>query len=145
MLSRPETSNTQRGDSLRQRCRNPRCRGKLKLPTYNVRDAFCCRGCFTGFYRSRCLVCEEPIVRKTEGQRLCQRPKCRNEFRRDRARFHSVRYPVMPPSQTSTPKVPVKRALLWPILRTGHGALLPVRTSPRSTSGSRSIPSSLTG
>jgi len=39
------------------------------------------------------LVCEGPIARKTEGQKLCGRRKCRNEFRCDRERFSSSRYP----------------------------------------------------
>jgi hypothetical protein len=41
--------------TLRHRCRNPKCRGKLKTPVENERDAFCTRGCYTSFYRHRCL------------------------------------------------------------------------------------------
>lgn len=92
MLSRPETPNTQRDDPPRQRCRNPRCRGKLKLPTYRPLDAFCCRGCFDQFYRSRCRVCERPITRKTERRQLCGSRKCQSEFRAHRERFSSTRY-----------------------------------------------------
>jgi hypothetical protein len=52
--------------SLRHYCRNPRCRMKLQAPVENEHRAFCCRGCFESFYRSRCLVCEEPMRRKTD-------------------------------------------------------------------------------
>ena len=74
-------------DGLRHRCRNPHCKGKLSTPTCNARDAFCCRGCHSSFYRTRCVICEQPIVRKTDGQRVCRRPKCRSEFRRNKLRF----------------------------------------------------------
>jgi hypothetical protein len=72
---------------LRHRCRNPRCRCKLHEPTDISRNAFCTRGCFTSFYRSRCLVCEQPMERKQENQVTCSRPKCKAALRRDRAHF----------------------------------------------------------
>jgi hypothetical protein len=62
-------------------CRNPRCRSKLPAPVENPRSAFCVRGCFRQFYRSRCLVCERPMERKTERKQLCGRPRCKSEFR----------------------------------------------------------------
>jgi hypothetical protein len=46
----------------RHRCRNPRCRSKLKTPVENDHRAFCCRGCFEAFYRIRCRVCERDIT-----------------------------------------------------------------------------------
>jgi hypothetical protein len=73
--------------NLRVRCRNPRCRCKLEFPTENLRNAFCTPGCHTSFYRHRCLVCEQPIERKSEKRQICNRPKCRYAFRADRARF----------------------------------------------------------
>ena len=66
---------------LRWYCRNPRCRLKLRQPVSNPREAFCCRGCHTSFYLHRCLVCEEPIERKREDQRVCRKPKCRRAWR----------------------------------------------------------------
>jgi hypothetical protein len=62
----------------RHYCRNPRCRSKLKAPVVNAREAFCTRGCHSGFYRKRCLVCEGEMVRKTENQLVCGKRKCRN-------------------------------------------------------------------
>jgi len=79
-------------DGLRHRCRNPHCGLKLKRPVDNPRDAFCCRACFERFYRSRCLVCERPIERKTKRRQICNRSKCRHEFQRHRERFFSTRY-----------------------------------------------------
>jgi hypothetical protein len=55
-------------EALRHRCR--KCRGKLKAPTDNEHRAFCTRFCFDAFYRKRCRVCEEPMLRKNEGQRI---------------------------------------------------------------------------
>jgi hypothetical protein len=68
-------------DVLRHYCRNPRCRSKLSDPVENAREAFCCRGCYRQFYRSRCLMCEAAMERKTGNQRLCGRRKCKNAFR----------------------------------------------------------------
>ena len=76
----------------RHRCRHPRCGTKLKCPTDNPRDAFCCSTCFESFYRSRCLVCERPIDRKTERRQVCNRQKCRGQFRRHREQFLGTRY-----------------------------------------------------
>src|SRR5262249_44721092 len=65
---------------LRHRCRL--CRTKLKEPTDNLRRAFCCRGCFQSFYRSRCVVCADPIRRKNEQQKTCIKKACKDELRR---------------------------------------------------------------
>ena len=61
---------------LRHYCRNPRCRMKLPQPITNPREAFCCRGCYQGFYRFRCLICEEPMERKSERKQICGKVKC---------------------------------------------------------------------
>lgn len=61
---------------LKHYCRNPRCRMKLPQPVENTREQFCCRGCYLGFYRFRCLICEEPIERKTEYRQICTKHKC---------------------------------------------------------------------
>jgi hypothetical protein len=79
-------------DTVRHYCRNPRCRSKLASPVENPRDAFCARGCHTQFYRSRCLVCERPMERKSEKKKLCGRRKCENEFRTLKACFGLGRY-----------------------------------------------------
>jgi hypothetical protein len=76
----------------RHRCRNSRCGAKLKPPTTNRLDAFCCSGCFESFYRSRCLVCEQLFSRKTERRLLCGRAKCKREFQRHPERFSVGRY-----------------------------------------------------
>jgi hypothetical protein len=68
-------------ETMRHMCRNPRCRSRLAEPVENVRSAFCARGCHTQFYRSRCMACEQPMVRKSESQRICGRRKCRSDFR----------------------------------------------------------------
>jgi hypothetical protein len=65
--------------ALRHQCR--KCRTKLAEPTDNPRRAFCCRGCLGSFYRSRCVVCEEPIRRKTEWQKTCISRECKAEVR----------------------------------------------------------------
>jgi len=68
---------------LRHRCRNPRCRMKLPEPTENLHHAFCTPGCHASFYRSRCLVCEEDMRRKSGRQRFGSGHKtCEQEYRR---------------------------------------------------------------
>jgi hypothetical protein len=87
---------------LRHMCRNLKCRMKLPAPVSNEREAFCCRGCYRAFYRKRCLVCEQPMERKTEHQKLCGKRKCRSAFRAGAA---LGRY--LPSSAASTaPKTP---------------------------------------
>jgi hypothetical protein len=66
--------------ALRHYCRHDRT--KLTEPTENLRRAFCCRGCFNSFYRSRCRVCGQPFRRKTEWQKTCVAQKCKAEIRR---------------------------------------------------------------
>jgi hypothetical protein len=64
--------------AIRKMCRYPRCGSKLPAPVSNPREAFCARGCHDGFYRKRCLVCEQSMERKTEHQLVCGKRKCRN-------------------------------------------------------------------
>jgi hypothetical protein len=69
--------------ALRHRCRNPRCRMKLPVPTENEHHGFCARGCHASFYRSRCLVCEDPMRRKRDSQKLGSGHKrCEAEYRK---------------------------------------------------------------
>jgi hypothetical protein len=70
---------TEFAQELRHYCRNDRT--KLKEPVGNPRDAFCCRGCHSSFYRNRCIVCERPFKRRQENQRVCRKPRCRNAFK----------------------------------------------------------------
>jgi hypothetical protein len=75
--------------ALRHRCRNPRCGLKLPEPVGNAHKAFCCGGCHSVFYRTRCLVCEKdtgtnPLTgekRKRLGQRKFCGRKCKAEAR----------------------------------------------------------------
>src|SRR6516225_8949424 len=67
----------------RKRCRNLRCRMKLPVPTDNEHHAFCTPGCHAGFYRARCLVCEDSMKRKREGQKLKSgHGRCAAEYRK---------------------------------------------------------------
>ena len=75
-------------DALRHYCRNSRCRTKLREPVENEHAAFCCRGCFEQFYRSRCAVCERDLSRDPMtgeavklGRKFCGQ-KCQREHRR---------------------------------------------------------------
>jgi hypothetical protein len=77
--------------AMRKMCRNPRCGCKLPAPVSNPREAFCTRGCHSSFYRKRCLICEEPMGRKTEHQLVCGKRKCRNALQ---ASFDGGRYHV---------------------------------------------------
>ena len=75
----------------RHYCRNPRCRSKLPAPVANAREAFCTRGCHSGFYRTRCLVCEAKMERRTENQLICGKRRCRNalQARQSLGRYHA--------------------------------------------------------
>lgn len=92
---------------LRHRCRF--CRSKLPVPVENARRAFCTPGCHSSFFRKRCLVCEEPIVRRTENQKVCGRRKCRLALK-TLSPFPSKRTEVAW-SVILTPETPVKSAL----------------------------------
>jgi hypothetical protein len=70
-------------NQLRHYCRNLKCRSKLPAPIENEHHAFCAPGCHASFYRSRCLVCEEPMRRKHERQRLKSgHRRCEAEYRK---------------------------------------------------------------
>jgi len=77
---------------LRHRCRNPKCRMKLKTPVANQHHAFCTPGCHSSFYLKRCLVCEKEKPAQSTARRLvCRRPKCRSQYSRNGSFFT---YPV---------------------------------------------------
>jgi hypothetical protein len=86
----------------RHYCRNPRCRSKLPAPVANAREAFCTRGCHSGFYRTRCLVCEAKMERRTENQLICGKRRCRNalQARQSLGRYHASSA-VIDPLKTS--------------------------------------------
>jgi hypothetical protein len=70
-------------NTIRHRCRNTHCKCKLPEPAENEHHAFCTPGCHSSFYRSRCLVCEEPMRRKNDSQKLGSGHKvCAAEYRR---------------------------------------------------------------
>jgi hypothetical protein len=88
---------TEFDQEMRKRCRNFKCGSKLAKPVSNPSEAFCARGCHTQFYRSRCLVCEGPMERKSEQQKLCKKSKCRNAWNRG---FDLGRYGASKPLST---------------------------------------------
>jgi hypothetical protein len=74
-------NNLQADKDLRHRCRNPNRRSKLPAPVSISRNAFCCRVCYTAFYRHRCYICEEVMERKSAAQRVCGKGKCRSALK----------------------------------------------------------------
>ena len=98
---------TEFAPEVRHYCRKPKCRSKLPKPVSNERDAFCARGCHTAFYRKRCLVCEGPIERNRDDQKICRKAKCRSAWR---ARTGFGRYIA-----SSDAKLPSKkpRSISW--------------------------------
>jgi hypothetical protein len=85
----------------------PRCGGKIKDPTSNPREAFCCKGCFTSYYRNRCIVCERSYNRTREDQHTCGRRKCKGELRRHRLRYRG-KWVQIPDEALSTIRNPIK-------------------------------------
>jgi hypothetical protein len=79
---------------VRHRCRNPRCGGKLSVPTEDRRAAFCCPKCEAAFYKVRCRVCEAVFSRKTVRRVVCWRSKCRHELQRHPERFALSATPI---------------------------------------------------
>ena len=73
--------------TLRQYCRNPRCRSKLPSPASDPRKAFCTRGCHSSFYLKRCVVCEAPFTKTRANQEVCRKVRCRRAFREAKERF----------------------------------------------------------
>jgi hypothetical protein len=92
---------------LRHHCRNPRCRSKLKVPAENPRHAFCCRGCRESYYRSRCVICEGQRPPSPTGV-MCRRRKCKNEYRRDPAKF------ISPWGRKDAPATRIAKTVLLP-------------------------------
>jgi len=88
----------------RKRCRNPRCRSKLPTPVENEHHAFCTRGCYESFYRTRCRVCEADL-RKTskrgdKNRRYCRPPnRCAREARKWPEKYGFGVQPLLPPVQ----------------------------------------------
>jgi hypothetical protein len=68
--------------TVRHYCRNERCRTKLPNPVENFHHGFCCKSCYSQFYRLRCVVCEKAIRRRTHNKRHCGHVRCRLELRR---------------------------------------------------------------
>jgi hypothetical protein len=96
---------TEFATEVRHYCRNPKCHSKLPKPVSNEREAFCARGCHTAFYRKRCLVCEGPIERTRDDQKICRKAKCRSAWR---ARTGFGRY-IAPPDAKLPSKKPVNK------------------------------------
>ena len=84
--------------AMRRMCRNLRCRSKLPAPVFNSREAFCARGCHSSFYRKRCLVCEDPMDRRTERQLTCGKRNCRKALQagQNLGRYHTSLNVVSP-------------------------------------------------
>ena len=72
---------------VRHRCRNPRCRMKLKAPVDNPHKAFCTKGCYDSFYLKRCVVCEKEKPSGRSDRKFCRRPKCRTEYHKNPGLF----------------------------------------------------------
>jgi hypothetical protein len=86
---------------LRHRCRNPKCRMKLKTAVANEHHAFCTPGCHSSFYLKRCLVCEneKPVARSD--RKFCRRPKCRSRYHGNRP-FYASPVPSTAPRTDSS-------------------------------------------
>jgi hypothetical protein len=106
---------------VRHYCRH--CRTRLKVPVESEHHGFCARGCYASFYRSRCLVCEEPIRRKNEGQKFGSgHAVCRSKYRRfqhvyNPSGYHptaAVRGGLKNPIKTGI-KTAVRTNRQWPI------------------------------
>src|SRR5262249_41378116 len=96
-------------------------------PVSNAGDAFCSHGCHTGFYRTRCRVCEESIEQPARGgtRAICNKAKCRNAWR---SRFDGVSYPTLnaaeaiqetPINKGSKVRINADRAWSWRVVAAG--------------------------
>ena len=54
---------------------------KPPAPVSNPREGFCAPGCRRSFYLRRCLVCEGPLKRTREDQKVCRKARCRSAWR----------------------------------------------------------------
>jgi hypothetical protein len=110
---------------VRHYCRNPKCRSKLKSAVSNPREAFCARGCYTSFYRKRCLVCEEAMERRTEHQLVCGKRLCRNALQGgfNGGRYHASSSVINPLKTSIKPGVKSgvrgDRPELWTVVAAG--------------------------
>ena len=90
----------------RKRCRHKRCRMKLPTPVDNPHKAFCTRGCYEGFYRNRCRVCEADL-RKTgkpgdANRRFCRPPnRCAAEAQKWAEKYSFGVLPLAPPVEAA--------------------------------------------
>ena len=66
-------------EELRHHCR--RCKVKLATPVSNPLEAFCTKGCFRYFYKSKCILCDGT---KSRTGLTCTRPACQSELRSKR-------------------------------------------------------------
>jgi hypothetical protein len=103
-------------EDLRHRCRNPHCRAQLPVPVSNPRNAFCCRACYTGFYRVRCLICEQPIERNSANQKVCGKRKCRAALKRFVGRDTSIVHSGSNSPDISTAKSAIRRDRAWVVV-----------------------------
>jgi len=78
---------TDLAQELRHRCRNPKCRMKLKNPVANEHHAFCTPGCYSSFYLKRCVVCENEKPAGRSDRKFCRRPRCRSKYAGNRDLF----------------------------------------------------------
>jgi hypothetical protein len=67
---------------LYRRCRNPHCKSRLAAPVDNPHKAFCTAGC-----HAQCVVCEKDKPAGRSDRKLCQRPKCRTDYRKNKSLF----------------------------------------------------------
>jgi hypothetical protein len=102
----------------RHYCRNPKCRSKLPSPVTNLREAFCCRGCHTAFYRTRCRACEGPIEQPKKGgaRFICKKSRCISAWNANSGfgRYHVSKNPK------AISETPVKSGVAKP-LKTDRG------------------------
>jgi hypothetical protein len=109
-------SSRRNSSDSRHYCRNQHCRSRLKEPIDHPRSAFCTRGCYKSFYRSRCLVCERSIIADPSTgqprQRLDQRKFCGRRCKHEARRYpHLYADPFLPYGNgTDNSKTRIKRA-----------------------------------
>jgi hypothetical protein len=116
---------------LRHYCRNPKCRMKLREPVAGPRAAFCTKGCHSSFYRRRCLICEQPMQRRTENQRLCGKRRCRNALKARSALggIHPFEKSIKPGLKTSPQRRPASLFANAPLNILGGGSWVWPNTS----------------
>src|SRR6516165_3563113 len=102
--------------NLRHRSRNPHCRAQLPAPVSNARNAFCCRACYIGFYRLQCLVCEQPIERKSANQKVCGKRKCRAALKSGMGTDTSIVHSGSNSPGISTAKSAIRRDRAWVVV-----------------------------